>query len=100
MKRQGKKGVTDQPREEATVDESNGKKEAKPETPVSSETENLSKSEQRRRAIMQEKVRIKATVNTTLPDGTYVPEGETVEVSKEYAGRLLSENDKSFIIIN
>lgn len=58
----------------------------------------VSKSEQRRRAVMSEKVKIEARVNAKLPDGTFVPQGETVEVSSEYADRLRTENDKSFII--
>lgn len=64
-----------------------------------------SRSEQRRIEHMQaakasSKVKITARRNSMLPDGTFVPEGETVEVEQEYVGRLVSEGDTRFIINN
>lgn len=62
------------------------------------EKETVEPEVQKPKAQSKSTVSIKAQVNATLPDGTFVREGETVEVSKEYAGRLVSEKDKRFII--
>ena len=61
-----------------------------------------SKSEERREAIQrseakEEKVIITAVENTSLADGTFVAKGEKVEVTAEYAERIKSEQNKSFI---
>jgi len=42
--------------------------------------------------------KVTAKINTRLPDGTFVREGETIEVSKDFVERLVREKDNSFII--
>ena len=60
----------------------------------------VSKSEERRLAIQrsdaEEKVTLTAVENTQLADGTFIAEGEKVEVTREYAERVKRENNKSF----
>lgn len=60
-----------------------------------------SKSEERRIEIQknqsaEEKVILTAVENTQLADGTFIAQGEKVEVTKEYAERVKRENNKSF----
>ena len=43
---------------------------------------------------------VTAKQNARLADGTFVGEGEKVEVTKEYAERLKAEKNKTFIISN
>ena len=59
-----------------------------------------SRSEERREAIQsaEGKVILTAVENTQLADGTFIAQGEKVEVTAEYAERVKRENNKSFII--
>ena len=45
---------------------------------------------------IKDTVIITATKNTTLADGTFVKQGEQVEVSKEYAERVKKEKANNF----
>jgi len=44
----------------------------------------------------QEKVVLTATKNTFLADGTFVKQGDKVEVSREYADRVNKEKANNF----
>lgn len=44
----------------------------------------------------QEKVVLTATKNTFLADGTFVKQGDKVEVSREYADRVKKEKANNF----
>lgn len=85
--------MADKPRAKAKADEAEAA--TKPEA-VETEATDVAEKTETKRSTKAKMVTLVATRNTQLADGTFVAEGDEVEVTQEYADALKAERDTSF----